>query len=343
MPWRELRSSFVFTVVALLLVLLDGYRLGAWSGALEALFTTAVLALLEVSLSVDNAIVNAAILKRMSPLWQKRFMTWGILTAVFGMRVVFPLVVVSLAARVTPLAALRLALFQPDHYAQLMLSSHLRLIGFGSAFLFMVFVYYFFDREKEEHWLGPFERVMSWLGRVPFLKPALFALLFSLSSLLLAPEEQLPFLVAAICGLGAFLLLHALTSWLKVPKGTAAVSGRMSLYLFIYLELLDASFSFDGVIGGFALTHDLVILAFGLGIGAMYVRGLTIWMVRKNTLSQFKYLEHGAFYAIGVLALLMLLDLTVPVPELMSGGVGLLILGVSLLSSLRKPAGRVKA
>ena len=85
-----------------------------------------------------------------------------------------------------------------------------------------------------------------------------------------------------------------------------ALAGKAAFFMFLYLEVLDASFSFDGVIGAFAITNDIVLMALGLGIGAMYVRSLTVYLVRQGTLDDYVYLEHGAHYAIGALAVILL-------------------------------------
>ena len=102
---------------------------------------------------------------------------------------------------------------------------------------------------------------------------------------------------------------------------------------FIYLEVLDASFSFDGVIGAFAITGNLILIMIGLGIGAMFVRSLTIWMVEKGVLNEYKYLEHGAHYAIGVLAIIMLLKIFMHIEEVLTGTLGLGLLVVAFLHS----------
>ena len=110
---------------------------------------------------------------------------------------------------------------------------------------------------------------------------------------------------------------------------------RGGLGAFIYLEVLDASFSFDGVIGAFALTTNLFIIAIGLGIGAFYVRALTIMLVERKTLGQYRYLEHGAFYAILVLAVIMYVQTLVHIPEVITGLIGAALIGLSFMSSLR--------
>jgi hypothetical protein len=308
--------------------------------ALTAGFLTLVLAILEVSLSFDNAVINATVLRKMSAKWRRRFMTWGILIAVFGMRVFFPLVVVSVLLGIDPWSALLMAALEPEKYAHVMESAQAALAGFGASFLLLVALRYFFDHEKDVHWIRGLEPVLSRIGKIKFMDVIVAVVFFGLISVALEATERQTFLVAAVLGTGVFLLMHGLMQLLKVPGGGGVAAAgadleRASLTLFVYLEFLDASFSLDGVIGAFAITTNLFIIAIGLGIGAMFVRSLTIMLVDKRTLDQFIYLEHGAFYAIGSLALIMIGDLFIHIPEAVTGLIGVAIIGLSLLSSWR--------
>ncbi|MBU2033178.1 MAG: DUF475 domain-containing protein, partial [Alphaproteobacteria bacterium] len=104
---------------------------------------------------------------------------------------------------------------------------------------------------------------------------------------------------------------------------------------FLYLEVLDASFSFDGVIGAFALSNNMVVIALGLSIGAMFVRSMTIHLVKKGTLAAYRFLEHGAFWAIIVLGGIMLSSVVVHIPEAFTGLIGATLIGISLWWSVR--------
>jgi uncharacterized protein len=114
-----------------------------------------------------------------------------------------------------------------------------------------------------------------------------------------------------------------------------SAAARGGFGAFLYLEILDASFSFDGVIGAFALTQNLFIIAIGLGIGAMYVRSMTIMLVEKGTLAHYRYLEHGAFYAILILSVIMYVQTLTHIPEVITGLGGAALIGISLWSSIR--------
>lgn len=339
---RYFHSSFVVTFIGLAVGCGIGYvYTNTVSGALSALFLTAVLAVLEVSLSFDNAIVNATVLRDMSPKWRHRFITWGMAIAVFGMRIVFPLVIVSLAAQINPWEALVLAATKPQEYAQIMMSAHLALAGFGGAFLMMVALNFFFDGEKTDHWLRNIERAFARLGKIEAVEMGLCLLLFYvLSQFIEDRSAQMTFLSAGIFGIVTYILVDGIGEFLQLPESGRVSVEKASAAMFVYLEVLDASFSFDGVIGAFALTSNLFVIAAGLGIGAMFVRSMTIMLVEKETLNEFAYLEHGAFYAIGALAALMVADVFVHVPEAVTGLIGAVIIGISVVSSLRARGAR---
>ncbi|MGH2340176.1 DUF475 domain-containing protein [Segnochrobactraceae bacterium EtOH-i3] len=321
-----------------------GLFLGAWigwsaegtiQGALSVLFICAVLSVLEISLSFDNAIVNAKILKDMSAVWRRRFLTWGILIAVFGMRIVFPLVIVAVAAALDPWSALQLAISQPQEYARILTEAHVGIAAFGGSFLFMVGLSYFFDAEKEIHWFRALERRLSRVAVVQGAAVALVLLTLLLFSRLLPAEEGATFLHAGIWGLLVFLAVGALGDIMDASQSQMDVVHRTGAASFLYLEVLDASFSFDGVIGAFALSNNLFVIAIGLGIGAMYVRSMTVMLVDRGTLGHYRFLEHGAFYAILALAFIMYLQTLLHIPEVLTGLIGAVLIGLSLWSSLR--------
>lgn len=327
--------AFAFTATGLLLGAYLGWQnSGTLSGAMTTLFICAVLGVLEISLSFDNAIVNARKLQDMTPVWQKRFLTWGIIIAVFGMRILFPLVIVAVAAEITPWAALDIAIFKPDQYAAIMEGSHVSISAFGGTFLMMVGLTYFFDGEKDVHWISWLEKKMVRTS-VKGIEVAIVLIVVLIFTHMLPEEEATTFLYSAVYGLVTFLLVEVVGELLDASQETMSAAARGGLGAFIYLEVLDASFSFDGVIGAFALTHNLFVIAIGLGIGAMYVRSLTIMLVDKGTLSEYRYLEHGAFYAILVLALIMYLQTIMEVPEVVTGLAGASLIGVSLRASVR--------
>lgn len=326
---RVFGGAFAATAAAVLLALAWGWHgTGSVAGALDCAWIVAVLAVLEVSLSADNAVVNAAVLARMSPRWQRRFLTWGMAFAVFGVRLVFPLAMVAAAAHLGPLAALHLALAEPARYAALVGSAHDALAGFGGAFLILVALDWFADPDRAHHWIAPVERRLVALARHGAVRIALVVVVLALIAVTLPQPRALAMALAGLCGIAAHLALALLARVLQRAGG-----GGSGFGLFVYLNVLDAAFSLDGVIGAFALSTDLVVIALGLSVGALFVRAITLHMMERDVLGTWIYLEHGAFWAIGALGAIMLVSVRIDVPDTVTGLIGAALIGAALLSS----------
>jgi hypothetical protein len=329
-------GSIVFTIVALILAGLLGYSESGMIGpALQMVFLAGVLGVMETSLSLDNAVVNASILKDMDPIWQRRFLTWGVLIAVFGMRILFPVMIVSVSAWVSPWEATRIALSDHNRYEQIVTGAHIGISGFGGAFLMLVGLSFFFDQDREHHWIGFIERPLSAFAKVPYAPYlATIAIIVALSFLVHTPGQR-TFLIAGLSGIATFFAVQKFGDMMGGDADATGKVVRTGAGAFVYLEFLDASFSFDGVIGAFAITNNIVLIALGLGIGAMFVRSMTVALVRGGHLSEFRFLEPGAFYAIIALATIMLLSIRVETPEIVTGLIGAVIIGLALWASIR--------
>lgn len=333
--FKHFGGSLLFTLAGLALGAWYGWALyGTVDGMLGIVWICAVLAVLEVSLSFDNAAVNATVLKDMSPVWQQRFLTWGIAIAVFGMRIVFPLVIVMVAASLGPIEALQLALNSPAEYQRIVSDAHIGLMGFGGAFLGMVGLKYFFDSDKDVDWIAAIERPLVKVADIEAVSIGLVLAGIWATSTMLPPADALTFIIAAIAGLLTYLGVEIINHVLEPPTPTTGDVAKAGFGAFLYLEVLDASFSFDGVIGAFALTNNLIIIAIGLGIGAMFVRSMTIFLVKKGTMSEYRYLEHGAFYAILTLAVIMFINTFAHIPEVITGLIGAVLIGLAFWSSV---------
>ncbi len=300
----------------------------------NAFLLVVILSILEVTLSFDNAVVNAKVLERMTPKWQKRFLTWGIAIAVFGTRFVLPILIVSVATWASPWFITKLAFTDAAAYGHLLEGVKGSITAFGGVFLMMVSLKYFFNKAKETHWIESIERHLVKWGRIEAIEIALALILITTLSFF-TNFDQASVLVAGIVGLILFVVMEGLAGSLSLESGDVAKSG---LSLFIYLNILDSAFSLDGVIGAFALTTNLLIIVVGLGIGAYFVRALTVYFVQQKTLTELVYLEHGAHWAILGLAIAMLANLVVHVPEVVTGLVGLCFVALSYRSSLREMA-----
>lgn len=336
---RYYKFSLVFTIICLGLAAWYGMASsGTIMGMAEVLWIVVILSVLEVSLSFDNAVVNASVLKEMDEVWQRRFLTWGIAFAVFGMRIVFPLAIVAIAASIGPMEALNLSLNDPAKYESLVSSAHIGIAGFGGAFLAMVGMKFFFDAEKEVHWIASIESALSKVSALPAIEIAVLLITMWVISSFLPVEEAHTFLVAGMLGLVTFIAVEAVSHWLEMREEAARLAGavvRSGLGGFLYLNILDASFSFDGVIGAFALSNNMIVIALGLSIGAMFVRSMTVHLVKQGTLAEYRFLEHGAFWAIVVLGGIMLVSAVVHIPETITGLIGAILIGLSFWWSVR--------
>ena len=333
------RFSIVFSLVCLALGLWYGWMsTGTIGGTMQILWIIVVLSILEVSLSFDNAVVNASVLKEMDEVWQQRFLLWGIAFAVFGMRIVFPLAIVAIAAGLGPIEAVTLSLTRPDEYERIVSSANVGIAGFGGAFLAMVGLKFFFNADKEVHWIGLIERKLAAVSAVKAVEIGLLLLVLWGISSLLPSEDALTFLIAGILGIVTFISVEAINTALEIQDEKRQLAGaavRSGLGGFLYLNVLDASFSFDGVIGAFALSNNMVVIALGLSIGAIFVRSMTIHLVKTGTLAEYAYLEHGAFWAIIVLGGIMLFGAVSHVPEVITGLIGVFLIGLSFWWSVR--------
>jgi hypothetical protein len=223
----------------------------------------------------------------------------------------------------------------PAEYERIITGAHIGISAFGGAFLAMVGLEFFFNADKDVHWIAVIERQLCKVASVKAVEIGLVLLALLGVSALLPKEETSTFLVAGVFGLLAFIAVQALGTLLEGREEALKAAGRTGLGGFLYLELLDASFSFDGVIGAFALSNNLIIIALGLGIGAMFVRSMTIMLVERGTLAEYRYLEHGAFWAILALAGIMLASARYEIPEVVTGLIGAVLIGLSLWWSVR--------
>lgn len=339
--------DIVFTAVALAIASWWGFTHGGVGAMFSALFITMILALMEVSLSFDNAVVNASVLKTWDKFWKTIFLTVGMLVAVFGMRLVFPIVIVAMTADMSMGQVVDMALHNPAEYANKLNAHHAEISAFGGMFLFLVFLNFIFD-ENEVMWFKWLERHLARFGKIDAM--SVFVAMVALMTALhwVHEEQKNAVLMAGIWGILVYLGVNVFSGMLEgaddddesTPdvvegKEVAGAIAKGGIAGFLYLEVLDASFSFDGVIGAFAITNDVIIIMLGLAIGAMFVRSMTIFLVEKGTLDEFIYLEHGAHYAIGALAVIMLLaTMHIEVPEIVTGLIGVAFIVVAIIHSI---------
>jgi len=255
----------------------------------------------------------------------------------------------------------------PGTYGYLLNEAHPLIAAFGGLFLLMLFLDWLFE-DRDIKWLGWLERPLARAGKLDALSVIIALVLLVLATeFLVDAEEQFSVLLSGVLGVLTYLAVNGLGTLFEStgiaddedddakeraataagndgvparksgPTPVAKATGKAAFFLFLYLEVLDASFSFDGVIGAFAITSDPIIIALGLGlIGAMFVRSITVYLVRQGTLSEYVYLEHGAHWAIGALAAILLLSLQWHIPELITGLIGVAFIGAAFIHSLQR-------
>ncbi|MEU0562249.1 DUF475 domain-containing protein [Dactylosporangium sp. NPDC006015] len=360
-------KTFGWSLAVTVATLIAAFFLGGPS----AFLIVAILCVLEISVSFDNAVVNATVLGRMNAWWQRLFLTVGVLIAVFGMRLVFPLLLVGITAQLNPVDVVRLALEggsvdEPGTYAALLHEAHPSIAAFGGMFLLVLFLDFIFET-REHTWLTWLEKPLAKIGKLDQL-----SVVISLAVLVIVAETLAKdvgtVMVSGVLGIAVYILVNSLGELFENagglgddeeedenekaaagihgdagdidkgksggPNAVVQVAGKAAFFLFLYLEVLDASFSFDGVIGAFAISQNIFVIAAGLGVGAMYIRSLTVYLVRKGTLSEYVFLEHGAHWAIGALAAILLVGIKFEVPEVITGLIGVGFILAAFLSSV---------
>lgn len=352
---KHFRLDFLVAAIVLAVAFLYGGSAAVW--------LTAILIVVEIVFSFDNAAVNAKYLARLNEFWQRMFLTVGVLIAVFGMRLVFPFIIVCVSGSISPITALHLALAKgdphtPGTYGYILSQAHPAIAAFGGMFLLLLFLDFMFDQAKDVHWLAWIERPMQRLGKLDAASVVIAGLLLLIGSETLvhanhvhtAVQMRSIVLFSGVMGIVLYLAVSSLSSVMEnreeakdeefeeADAGAGHVvllAGKAALSMFLFLEVLDATFSFDGVIGAFAITADPIIIMLGLGVGALFVRSMTIYLVRQGTLAEYRFLEHGAHWAIGALAILLLLTIRYELGEFVVGGIGIAFILAAWLTSIR--------
>ncbi len=259
------------------------------------------LALFEIISSVDNAVINAHILKGLPEKYRHIFLVWGLLFAVFIIRGILPFLIVWLANPDLSVVQVITSTFSgsPEVLAYINKSKPLLLLG-GGIYLFFVFLSWLFLEEKEYAFL-----VEGFIHRQGIWFYALSSLLTTIIVYFSLHRDPLLALAATI-GVSAFFITDGFKKNSE-EKEKQLLGNNMSAWSkLLYLEILDASFSVDGVIGAFAFTISIPLIILGNGLGALVVRELTIKGV--DLINRFAYLKNGAMYAIGSLGLIMILE-----------------------------------
>lgn len=334
----------IFWLSGLLTLILAG--IVGWIDGLAGLWIFSILVVLEVTLSFDNAVINSRVLAYMSPFWQKMFLTVGIFIAVFVVRFLLPIVIVAIATSLSFMEVVDQAFNHPDAYSAHLNDAAPMIEAFGGAFLLMIGLHYFIDRTKKVYWLKRIEKPLSAAGKISGLHIILMLAVSVILYLTVDPTYRETVLIASVLGIILHVGLGAMSAIFEKhteddlaaadkSKNRRQQVGMAAFASFMYLEFLDASFSLDGVIGAFAITTSVLLIITGLGAGAVWVRSLTIYLLRTGTLMKYRYLEHGAHWAITALGFMMFIKLYhVQPPEWFVGGIGLVFVMTAVISSV---------
>lgn len=286
------------------------------------------LIVFEVVSSVDNAIINAHVLKTMSQKWRKIFLIWGIFFAVFVIRGLVPLLVVWLSVPQLGFVGVFQAAFSgsSDFAHQVEANKGMILLGAG-VFMLLLYLHWLF-LEKKDPYFVPDKLVKEQHGVWFFA----FAAVILVSLLYLAKASPALMLSAAV-GNAVFFIIYGFREQAEKQEEKLQGPNNMSdLSKLMYLEVLDASFSFDGVFGAFAFTTAIPLILIGNGIGALVVRQLTISGIDK--VANYKWLKNGAMTSIGILGLIMISEgFGLEIPEYLPTALTLALVGLTFWSS----------
>lgn len=336
--FRTFKWSFLVTIAALVVA----FMYGSW----EAVAVAGILIAVECFVSLDNAIVNSKLLAGLSEFWVKMFLGVGIIIAVFGVRFILPVALVAGTTGLDPISVIKLAFENgdpetPGTYGYYVTDAHPQLASVAGVFLLMLFLSWVLG-EKDHVWIKPIEGPLGKLAGFSTL-PTLLTIITVIVYANMNPEHTTEILVSGMIGLISFLAIDGLAELFEKEdedgnsNGTKEIvkkTGKAGFLGFMYIEFIDASFSMDSLGAGLAITSNIVILMIGLGVGALYVRSMTIYFVHSGSLNLYRYLESGAMWAIGVLAFILFYSISHHVPELVTGGVGITVIGLSFVHSL---------
>lgn len=327
--------SVLAIILGGIISVMSGSPEGLLFGFMAGMMIATSLGVTETSMSMDNAIVNSSLVRELSPFWRKMYLWLGMPIAMVGMRFSMPIIVVSVATGLSVLSTLSLAIYHPDQYSTALSYSKYLIIGFGVEFLTLIFCDFFVDEEKDEHWVSFIEKPLSILGKIPYVKYVLALTVLALADWSFATSYKVAegYAIAGLIGIASYALIKIVGNYAeeKASSGSGISSGLIKL---LQIEVIDASFSFDGVIGAFAITQNVWMIMVGLSVGAVWVRVLTLKLADSKKTTAVRYLEHGAFWNIGALIAFMVLGLSHTLPEWLSGAMAILIIGSSYAHSM---------
>jgi len=271
------------------------------------------LSLFEIVSSIDNAVINADVLHTMSDKAKRWFLTWGLFFAVFLMRGLLPFMIVFAMNPALGVVGAFTASFSDDPaIAEAIKTSAPPLLAAGGIFLMFLFVHWLFMEPKHYGLRG--ERFIHERG---FWFYAIVSILLTIIVWFGITTNPL-IAFGAVTGSTLFFVTNGFKENAEQKEKELIKGGKMSdISKLLYLEVIDASFSIDGVLGAFAFTFAVPLILIGNGIGAVVLRQITISNIER--VKKYKYLKNGAMYSIAVLGIIMLLEsFHLPIPVWLS-------------------------
>jgi hypothetical protein len=286
------------------------------------------LSLFETVSSIDNAIINAEVLSTMKEKSRRWFMIYGILIAVFLIRGLLPWLIIWIVnPSVGPIGAFT-ATFSGDESVKeaIELSAPILLAGGGTFLIFLFFHWLFI--EPKEFGLPTTEKFFLKNGVWFYGAVSVILAIIVYHSLKFNPMMAF----GAVVGSTGFFIVHGFKQNAEAQEKSLMSKNLSDMSKILYLEIIDATFSIDGVLGAFAFTLSVPLILLGNGLGAVIVRQLTLGNIDR--IKKYIYLKNGAMYSILILGLVMLLDaFAFPIPDWVSPVATFVIVGIFFLKS----------
>lgn len=303
---------------------------------LQMILVVAGLALFEAISSIDNAIINAEVLRTMGEKARRWFLVWGMFFAVFVVRGILPWMIVwAMTPSLGPIGALT-ATFSSDPAVAHAIESSAPILLIGGG-VFLVFLFF--------HWLFLEPKTFGLGHEAFFLRQGVWfyaivsVLLMVIVWYALRIDSMLAF--GAVVGSTAFFITHGFKQNAEAAEAELSKKHLSDVSKILYLEVIDMTFSIDGVLGAFAFTLAVPLILLGNGFGAIIVRQITVGNIER--IKKYVFLKNGAMYSILGLGAVMLLDsFGVHVPFWVSPAVTFVVIGFFLWKSFATLGGRAK-
>lgn len=327
------------------------------------------LALLEIAMAADSSVPMAGIAGRLHSPARRLFLSLGIVAGVLAMRLLLPPAAVAVGDATDPASSVGEAVFAPGSFSAHLAEVRPALAAFGAAFIWLVFAEYLFntDRAARRSWLG---RLEARLARVA--RPRVWSLVTAGTGVVLttvlvgvdagwAPGRLLPVVLGGLAGIGAYLLSKRVAAWAlggltssdtasvgtggawRIHAYASTVVFERGLVVFMLFEILDGVYSLSGsgVLGaglfggdGLGALEQAAVAVAAIGVGAVFLARLTSRLDEAAGLKRLRYLKAGAAYVLGILAVLLWTSLLVPIPGVVVGWFGSVVIGLALATSL---------